>query len=539
MQVETLQIHNESKLLKDYRNNDPNIMRFFDYHPYNDFKKRLSELENRSFDREKLTDLLKVMNSKWGVPQSSLDNIARLKQRESVVVIGGQQAGILTGPMYTINKIVSIIQLARQQEEELNIPVIPVFWIAGEDHDFAEINHIFVPGISKMKKFKLFQQALGKQSVSDLDLDKEGTETWIYQLFEQLEETANTKELFKTILSCLDVANSYTDFFARLVYSLFPNEGLVLINSADKELRKVEYKHFISLVQAQPEISRGVYDASEDLNQLGYSISLELEKEDAHLFYHENGERILLVKDEENMWVGKQNEVRFTTEELQEIAVKQPYNLSNNVVTRPIMQELLFPTLAFIGGPGEVGYWAVLKPAFAALGMKMPPVLPRLSFTFIDRNVEKALSKYSIHVEHAINYGVEDIKQDWLNKKQDPPIHELSVEIKQKIKDIHKPLRDAAKGVRADLGDLADKNLHYLQDTILFLEGRINKAIEEKYAKEIEEFDLISLSLRPEGGLQERIWNPIFWLNHHGAEFLQSIIHRELSMKESHFVVWL
>ncbi|NAP01124.1 bacillithiol biosynthesis BshC, partial [Halomonas sp. MG34] len=195
--------------------------------------------------------------------------------------------------------------------------------------------------------------------------------------------------------------------------------------------------------------------------------------------------------------------------------------------------------LAFIGGPGEVGYWAVLKPAFKAMQMKMPPVLPRLSFTFIDRNVEKFLSKYSIHVEHAVNYGVEDIKQDWLNKKQDPPIHELSVDIKQKIKDIHKPLRDAAKGVRADLGDLADKNLLYLQDTIDFLEGRINKTIEEKYAREIEEFDLISLSLRPEGGLQERIWNPIFWLNHHGTQFLQSIIHQDLSMKESHFVVWL
>ncbi|WP_042223865.1 bacillithiol biosynthesis cysteine-adding enzyme BshC [Oceanobacillus manasiensis] len=539
MQVEAVQIHKENKLLQDYRNNDPNIMQFFQYHPYDDFKQRLSELKDRSFDRDKLSQLLNDMNSKWGVPESSIANIARLKQKESVVVVGGQQAGILTGPMYTINKIISIIQLAKQQEEVLDIPVIPVFWIAGEDHDFAEINHIFVPEMPKMKKFKLFQQALGKQSVSDIELEKEGAESWVNQLFEQLEETSNTKDLHKTILSCLDLAKSYVDFFARLVYKLFPNEGLVLINSSDKALRELEGKHFDSLIKVQPEISKEVFKTSKEINHLGYSISLELDKEDGHLFYHDGGERILLVKDKEGTWSGKQNEIKLTTQELRQIAMEQPYNLSNNVVTRPIMQDLVLPTLAFIGGPGEIGYWSVLKPAFDAMQIKMPPVLPRLSFTFVERSVEKALMKYNINVENAVNNGVEVMKQEWLDNKQNPPIDSLSEEIRQKITEVHKPLREMAKEMRPDLGDLADKNLQYLQDTVHFLEKRLKKAVEEKYAREIAEFDLITMSLKPDGSFQERIWNPIFWLNNHGIKFIEVLTNENLSIKTPHYVVRL
>lgn len=539
MHVETLQIHKESKLLKDYRNNAPSIMKFFDYHPYNDFQPRVEELMDRSYDRGELSDLLHEMNRKWSAPASSLANIDRLKQQDSVVVVGGQQAGILTGPMFTINKMISIIQLAKQQEKELNIPVIPVFWMAGEDHDFAEINHIFVPDSSKMKKFKLFQQVAGKQSVSEIGLDKESTEEWVNQLFEQLEETTHTKGLYQSILSSLEQANSYTDFFANLVYRLFPEEGLVLIDSADKELRRMEGKHFISLIQNQTEISSGTYDAAERLKKLGYSNSLDLEENDGHLFYHKNGERILLVRDEEGMWAGKQNEIRFTSEELQQIANNHPENLSNNVVTRPIMQELLFPTLAFIGGPGEVGYWAVLKPAFKALQLKMPPVLPRLSFTFVERHVEKALTKYGIKLETAVSEGVENHKQIWLKQKQDPPIHELSEEIKRKVTEAHQPLREAAKGVRADLGDLAMKNLSYLQDTIQFLEKRIIKSLEENYARELAEFDLITMSLRPEDGFQERMWNPIFWINRYGVGFITDLTNKSLSIEEKHFGVWI
>src|SRR5690625_6540117 len=95
-----------------------------------------------------------MIKRQWDVRKSTLKNIERFRSEESVVVIGGQQAGIMTGPMYTINKVISIIQLAREQEDVLKIPVIPVFWIAGEDHDYEEINHLYLIKDEQIRKQK-------------------------------------------------------------------------------------------------------------------------------------------------------------------------------------------------------------------------------------------------------------------------------------------------------------------------------------------------------------------------------------------------
>ncbi|PAV29906.1 bacillithiol biosynthesis cysteine-adding enzyme BshC [Virgibacillus profundi] len=539
MQIDSIPLNKQSKLINDYRNNNDNIMQFFDYHPFQDYEQRVKDLKDRQFNREQLTDVLRTLNQEWDAPESTYKNIDRLKREDSVVVIGGQQAGLLTGPMYSLNKVISIIQFARKQEEELQIPVIPVFWIAGEDHDFDEINHIFLPEVPQMKKYKLLQRMLYKSSVSHINIDQLYSDQWLNRLFENLKETQFTKNLYETVKSCMDKSTTYVDFFARVIFQLFNDEGLVLIDSGHPKVREMENSHFLQLIERQPEISSGVYAAAEQLEQNGYSLAMDVEENDAHLFYHLNNERVLLTRNENGEWIGKQNEVILTTDELITIAKKQPELLSNNVVTRPLMQELLFPSLAFIGGPGEISYWAVLKPVFSAFQIKMPPVLPRLSFTYMERRVEKALNKYEISAARAINDGVADIKDSWLESKNSPPIQQIAKEIKQTIDHAHKPLRDIALDIRSDLGELAEKNLFYLQCDVEFLEERIIKALEEKYAKELNEFDLINTALRPEGGLQERMWNPLPWLNEYGSDFIKKLTKQSCSFHNVHYVVYI
>src|SRR5699024_7424411 len=129
MQKNPAKLHNHSQLMADYRNQKGNIMDFFDYRPFEDYEKRVADLTNREFDRKGLSEVLMKMNQQWDAPASTQNNISRLQEESSTVVIGGQQAGLLTGPLYTINKVISIIQFAKQQEEKLNRPVITVFWI--------------------------------------------------------------------------------------------------------------------------------------------------------------------------------------------------------------------------------------------------------------------------------------------------------------------------------------------------------------------------------------------------------------------------
>src|SRR5699024_1502675 len=160
----------------------------------------------------------------WDADESSLKNIDRLKSEDAVVVIGGQQAGLLTGPLYSINKVISIISLAKRQEAELNRPVIPVFWIAGEDHDFDEINHVNINtdflitienndldenkhlnNITKksIKKHKNPTFPKKKKSVNQIDIDSELTKDWLTHIFLELEESTHSKIIYGELLNIL------------------------------------------------------------------------------------------------------------------------------------------------------------------------------------------------------------------------------------------------------------------------------------------------------------------------------------------------
>ncbi|HLS08731.1 bacillithiol biosynthesis cysteine-adding enzyme BshC [Lentibacillus sp.] len=541
MRITPITLQYQNALIHDYRNQKPEILAHFDYDPYSgtSYQMRAQALQDKQIDRQHLTKTLAAMNRRWDAPETTYRHIERLKDDNSVVVIGGQQAGLLTGPMYTINKIISIIQLAKQQETKLQIPVVPVFWIAGEDHDFEEINHVFLPENNHMKKYKLEQRVSDKSPVSNISIDRSAAAQWVDQLFTQLTETAHTKSLYQTIQDCLQQSDTYVDFFARVIHRLFDDEGIVLADSGDPAMRKMERKHFITLIENQRKISSGVYTALQQLNQKGYTVTLEADPDDAHLFYHLGDNRILLTRDDEGNWAGKQQEVLLTTEEIMDTVKNNPEMLSNNVVTRPIMQECLFPTLAFIGGPGEVGYWSALKPAFQAVGMEMPPVVPRLSFTFIDRHLEKLLHKFGIDEEKAINDGVNPLKIKWLAAQNGPPVEQVAAEIRRVIDTAHKPLRDIARGIRSDLGELADKNLYYLNEDIKYLEDRIMKGLEEKHTMQLNEFDRIQNTIHPRNGLQERTWNPLPWLNVYGSDFIKELTNQRCSFAEEHHIVYL
>ncbi|MGM8364230.1 bacillithiol biosynthesis cysteine-adding enzyme BshC [Virgibacillus sp. W0181] len=540
MRMKPVQLKNENKLMKAYRNESVQMMDYFDYAPFQAFaNKRILDLESRSFNRKELSEKIRVMNEEWDAPEATLDQIERLKKYNSVVVIGGQQAGLLTGPMYTVNKIISIIQYAKSEESKLGTPVIPVFWIAGEDHDFEEINHVWMQKEEKLNKHILRQYDDEKAPISDRSIDKQLFTSWFYELLEQLTETEYTKHIQDNVMTCMEQSKTYVDFFARLVFQLFREEGIVLFDSNHFLARQLESEFFVEYIEKQQHISNMVFDSNQKLNQAGYYTSLEIDKDDAHLFYHQNRERILLRRNEKGEWAGKQNEVIFTTNEIIEIAKNKPELLSNNVVTRPLMQELLFPVLAFMGGPGEISYWAALRPMFHCFNMNMPPVLPRLSFSFIDVKTEKRLKKWSIPAEKAIHYGVDNRKINWLASQQQPPIAQMVEQIKESIDKAHLPLREAANEIRTDIGALAMKNLNYLYKDIDFMERKMNRALEERYEEELNEFELINAVLYPNGGLQERTWNIISFANVHGTHFINELINETYSYKQEHYIVYL
>ncbi|MBM7552861.1 bacillithiol biosynthesis cysteine-adding enzyme BshC [Thalassobacillus pellis] len=541
MRIDPINISTKVPFMKDYLYNYHKVAHKFDYNPFREeeYAKRLDDLQSRTFDRDGLADVLEHMNREWEAPERTMENINALRDPESVVVIGGQQAGLLTGPLYSVHKLISIIQFAVQAKQKHGVNVVPVFWIAGEDHDFDEINHVFLPQGKRMKKFQVGQYPDGKPSVSDLELDRVAVRKWIDRLFHELEETAYTNAIQNKLHSILQHSQSYVDFFSRLIFELFEDSGVVLVDSHHPALRKLESSHFQMLIENQPQIAKGVYGALQENYREGYATPLECTLDDAHLFYHHQGERILLSRDEDGKFYGKQYEVELTQEELESIAYEHPEQLSNNVITRPLMQELLFPSLAFIGGPGEVRYWSVLKPAFEAAGIHMPPVVPRISYTLIDRKTAKYMDHFELGYKDVIESGAARARMFWLNAQSHPPLEEITDQVKLDIERIHEPLRHKAKAVRNDLGDLAEKNLFHLMREVEFLEKRVARALEEKHERELVKFDYIDIHLHPEGGLQERTWGILPWANTHGLDVFKRISEKKADGICGHYGVWL
>ncbi|WP_449539915.1 bacillithiol biosynthesis cysteine-adding enzyme BshC [Ferdinandcohnia sp. Marseille-Q9671] len=541
MEVMDLSLPASNRLVNDYLTNKMDIDKFFDYDIHSPlvYEVRKKEVTSRQFEREELVKHLLTFNQRLNYHQNSITNIHKLTDPDSVVVIGGQQAGVLTGPLYTIHKIISIIKLAKEQEEKLNVPVIPVFWIAGEDHDFAEINHLYVKLKNGIRKKTVPQQHNLKTMVSSIEIEKDGVVRWIEEIFETYGETSHTRDLLGRLRGYVEKSATYVDFFVQIVNDLFGKTGLVLVDSGSKELRSLETVYFKKMIEKNKEIHDALLLQQEVLSASQYPSTIEMNENSANLFYHQNEERILLEYNvEHDLFSGKNNECILCSEELLEVAEKRPEYLSNNVVTRPLMQELLFPTLAFISGPGEVSYWSELKKVFSVMGIKMPPVVPRLMMTIVERPIESNIGDIGLTIKGALTGELRKEKENWM-EKQTADVDEVILAAKQEVESIHKRIRTVGLDVDPGLSDLLLKNAQKIQDQFDFLKNTFNRRIMERNDIELNRYNRVEVSLLPLGSPQERIWNIFYYLNKYGEDFISDLLHLSFEFNGKHKVIKL
>lgn len=292
MQLTELSIKNQNVFVQHYIDGKEEMSSFFDYsiHHKDMWCERLEDLSSRFFAREELAAYLTSYHNKFG--SSAMQSaIEKLKDPSSAAVVGGQQAGLLTGPLYTIHKIISIIVLAKQQEKELQVPVIPIFWVAGEDHDLDEINFVHTSEENGPVKKKLPQSYWKKSSAASTSLDQEKCAAWIDDVFAAFEETDHTNTLLDNVKRCLRESVTFTDFFELLIADLFQEEGLVLLNSGDPGIKKLETAMFQKILRENDELARAVSDQQAFMRQAGYKPIIESGKEQANLFYEYEEER--------------------------------------------------------------------------------------------------------------------------------------------------------------------------------------------------------------------------------------------------------
>ena len=512
----------------------------YDWQDEGDILERAEWLDSKMFPRDEAASYIEGFMGRFGISERSKGNIEALR-KDALVIIGGQQAGLLTGPLYSIHKIISIIKLAKEQSEKLKRPVIPVFWIAGEDHDYNEVNHVYVESGSSMQKMTYPGPPTGKRMVSDIQLDRDMALEWAEAVFAELGETDRTNLLMDWVDHAIERSETFTEFFACLINDLFNDTGLLLVDSGDPHFRKLAAPYYYQIAFEGRGISSEVLNQQAVLRESGYKPIIDIDEECCNLFYYEptTQNRVLLErKPGTDQYEGKGSNITFTEAELDRLLSKTPENFSTNVVTRPLIQEKLFPVLGFIGGPGEIAYWSEIMPVFRMLGEQMPPIWPRLSFTLVEGAINRLLHEMDLSIEDVLRKGCSAQKESYLEELHKSVPNNYSGIIKS-LENEHAKWQNEVIPLDEGLKPLFEKNRQILVDQLLFMQKKIEEHLARKNADTIGKYNRVENSLHPVGGLQERIWNPFYFLNHYGAAWINDLLEEDLAFDGSHYVIYL
>ena len=536
MKLEQIAIPVHNRVLTDYWREDADIHSFFTY-PYEQasFRKRAEQIAGRDYKREALVKVIRSYMERFGVSERAAKHLTEL-EAGAPAVVGGQQAGIFTGPLYSVYKAITVILLANEQRQALGMPVVPIFWIAGEDHDLDEINHTFTIVDGNVKKRGYSKRSHKKTMASTTQIDHDEMERLIRTVFKDYGETVYTETLLTEVLNASRSSETFTDFFTTLMNRLFANYGLLMIDAAYGPFRQYESEYFERLVEKNEEIARAVTVQEGALEKAGYGKPIGATENNANLFYVKEGERFLLER-QEGHFVNSSASLKLTREELLQTAQNEPEKLSNNVVTRPLMQEMALPVLAFVGGPGELAYWAALKPAFGLLDLEMPIFAPRLNISVVSRKIQPLLERHQLTFEKIVDGEATKEKERFIASIQDEEALAQVDAMEEALSAQYETLSAHLNRNDLQLEHVVQKNRSYHNKQFAYLKQKIKERTVERHNNVVLQFDLMNAELLPNGGLQERVYTPYQYLNQYGPSFVDDMMGLPLVVGPQHFLV--
>lgn len=542
MRLENFRWEPALALTRDYHTDFAAVASLYAWNPWEEASERrrsewLDQAKQPSADREQLVHTLLAYNRVIGNSDRATAHIEALRDPRTRVVIGGQQAGLFGGQLLVLYKALTIIVEARQASDRLGRPVVPVFWIAGEDHDLDEVNHTYVLTEALVaQKVKLNAEADKKTSVSKWSIDPEAWEEALGQLDQALMNTEFKPELMERLRTICAESDTLTDQFARIMAWLFGEYGLVLLDSDDPGIRRLESELFVQIVQRQEQLETALASAKSEIERAGYTAQADIRSGQAHLFVFHEDERLLLAR-EGGRFTDRKGTVSYTASELEELASVTPELLSNNVVTRPLMQEYLFPVLSVVLGPSEIAYWGLLRRAFELFGMQMPPLVPRYAFTLLEGTVQKQMGKFGLSVNDVV-YHLNDRQEQWLSAQGALQLDALFEEAKAKFAELYDPVIETVSGINPGLRKLGETNRAKIVEQIAFLESKSKDAFRTQHESSLRHWERIRMSVLPGGKPQERLYSGFqFWAKY-GGGWLRELVDMPLTRDGEHRIVY-
>ncbi len=471
-------------------------------------------------DGAAIAAIIHAQQERRGAPPAARQAAASLADRQTVAVATGQQAGAFGGPLYTLLKAVTAIQLARRLSAEHGATIVPVFWVDAEDHDWQEIRNCTVLDADFQPRTVALAQPEGAGELPVAALKVDGR---IEQSLQELAGACTPSDFTEWMLAALRAAYrpgaGMAAAFATWIETLLGPHGLVVFESADPAAKRLAAPVFRRELQSPGRTAALATAAGEELAARGHQPQV-VPQPDSLALFHLNGTRRAIRRQGDQFLIG---DTAVTAASLIAEAESDPGRFSPNVLLRPIVQDTLFPTISYVAGPSELAYLGQLRGVYEHFGIPMPLMYPRATATLVDAAAARFLSRYDFPIEDLQPQDESALNR--LLQSQLPP------EVEQSLKDAEAAIRaalerviDAMPALDPTLAGAARTTQGRMEHDLRSLQSKVIQSAKRRDETLRRQFTRAQAQIFPLGHPQERTLGIPFFLNRYGPALVDRLL---------------
>lgn len=383
----------QPQLLVDYLHSYERVSSFYQHKPEMESVLGVARaLEFPPDRRREVAGILRQQNELLGSGAATQGNLDRLANG-AVAVVSGQQVGLFGGPSYAVYKAIAAIRVAKELTET-GIDAVPVFWMATEDHDLDEVRHVSFFHDGKLIKFELPGGVGNGAPVGRIPLgaEIEGLQGAAAKLLTD----AGGASLAEILNECYRPTETYGSAFGKMFARLLGGSGVILLDPLDVRLHKLAQPVLAKAVEQRDTLEQELIERGAALEKAGYPAQVKVTARSTVLFHISREGRQAISCEQGQFESGDKS---WSHAELLNAIRDEPENFSPNALLRSVVQDFLLPTVAYIGGPAEISYFAQSEVLYRNLLGRMPVMLPRAGFTLVDTKAQRLLKQYGLEVE--------------------------------------------------------------------------------------------------------------------------------------------
>jgi bacillithiol synthase len=512
-----------SALYLDYLYHFDRVASFFDKSPFDisSYRAVADSVQGLDGARGQVSEILARQNRGFESGDATVENIRRLAKPGTLAVVTGQQVGLLSGPAFTLYKALTAVRLARWLSEQ-GLPTVPVFWLATEDHDLEEVAQVAI--LDEEYNLVAFrdpgERPAPHSSVGYVRLSQEIRST-LDRLEALLPPAESRDHMLRDLRAAFVPGATWGHAFGRLMARLFGRWGVVLVDSLDEDIHRLTahvYRH--ALVES-PAIHNSLQRRSRDLVRTGYHEQVHVAEDSTLVFWARDGNRRPLHRRDGGFVLDGHEKV--LPEQIRLALENQPLTFSPSALLRPIVQDVLLPTVAYVAGPSELAYHGQTQVLYPFFGRPQPVIFPRAGFTLVDHRIQRLLDKYRLAVEDVWR-GEEHLRrkiaaagfaEGW-SERLDQSERDLTALLQRLRGDIQ-----TLDPTLLDTLNHAEEKMKYQVER---LRGKISHAALQRSEVLLRHAQSLMRFLMPNRELQEREVSGVYFLARAGYDLLDRIL---------------